>query len=314
MSAEYSPDYDTEVFGRDELYRIPETVCAFANSSGGRAVCEYSDPSEFVPEGIPYVKESEGVIYVPPLAWNRKPFVLKGRVYRRIEGVNVISGRRAKSIMAGDSHESSRDDRPFTGRLNEEPLRGFWESVTALNEGMKGLTITEFMRRTGIYSGKYLTFAGALMLGEAMRVRAVLDFGNIHIETGASNIWDAYSELLPRLVSPLSEKCSEAFREVFINALLHSDYNAGRSINVHITSSPPKVLIDNPGTIRGTIRNHRLAKMFALSGITQKNCNGLPLIRRYMPSFELRQDMLTLRVSAMLELEGRTQLPSPVIL
>lgn len=160
-----------------------------------------------------------------------------------------------------------------------------------------------------------MTFAGALMFGDIVRVRAVLDYSGGHAEISAVNIWDSLAEILPRLLAPLSSKCAGAFREMFVNSLLHADYNAGDDINILITSNPPRVSADNPGTIRGTVRNHRIRKMFALSGITQgNNLHGLDIIRGYMPSFRLEENMLELRTSAAIPLEGRPGLPDPVML
>ena len=309
---------DTQIISREESYKVPETACAFANSSGGVIVGDGFDPVKLIPDNIPYVIEDYG-IYIPPLVWHRKPALFRGRVYRRIEGQNVISGLKAKIIMAGDSHDFSRDDFPVKNiPLNEESLNQFRVKVLTLNEGMKRLSREEFMMRAGIFSGKFLTFAGALMFGDVLRVRAVLDYSGGHAEVEAVNIWDSCMKILPRLLAPLSSKCAEAFREMFINSLLHSDYNCGNHINFFITSNPPKIFADNPGTIRGTTRNHRIKKMFALSGITSRNTrtalHGLDIIRDYMPSFRLEENMLELRTSAALTLEGKTTLPDPIML
>ena len=307
--------HDTEIISRDESYKVPETACAFANSSGGVIVCENSDALKLIPDDIPYRLEDCGV-YVPPLVWHKKPALYRGRVYRRIEGQNVISGLRTKIIMAGDSRESSRDDRPVkNATLREESLKQFHMKVTSLNEGMRRLPRDEFLRRTGVYSGKFLTFAGALMFGDLLTVRAVLNYSDGHAEIEAHNIWDACNNILPRLAAPLSSKCALAFREMFINSLLHADYNCDNHINFFITSNPPQVFADNPGTIRGTTRNHRIKKMFVMSGIiARKKSHGLDIIRDFMPSFRLNENMLELRTSATLTLEGKMTLPQPVML
>ncbi|MBQ3585867.1 MAG: hypothetical protein II964_04035 [Synergistaceae bacterium] len=320
MFSESQNDYDIERIGREDSFRVPETVYAFANSSGGLLLCEGFDPVRLIPSGIPCVVEAYGKIYVPPLAWHKKPATLNGRVYRRIEGQNVISGLRSRIIMARDSNDPSKDDYPFKNiTLSEKSITEFQARVTTLNEGMKRFERDEFLRRTGAYSGEFMTFAGALMFGDILRVRAVLDYSGGHAEIQAVNIWDSYAEILPRLAAPLSSKCSEAFRELFINTILHADYYSDKNINMFITSNPPKVFADNPGTIRGTIRNHRLAKMFALSGITSRltrrnNLHGLEIIREYMPSFRLEENMLSFRTSATLILEGKSGLPEPVML
>ena len=315
LNGGFLPDYDTETISRDELFRVPETACAFANSSGGMMLCEGFDPVRLIPSGIPYTVTADGKIYIPPLAWNKKPAAHKGRVYRRIEGQNVISGAWVKSLMAGDSREPSRDDYPVKNiSISEKSISQFHAKVTGLHEGMRRFTRDEFLRRTGVYSGKFLTLAGALMFGDIVRVRTVLDYAGGHAEISAVNIWDSLTEILPRLIHPLSSKCAGAFRELFINSLLHADYNTDTHINIFITSNPPKVFADNPGTIRRAIRNHRLAKMFALSGIARGKSHGLDIIRDYMPSFTLHEDMLNLRTNAALTLEGRSPLPEPVML
>ena len=76
-------EQDTQILARDELHRIPECVNAMSNSSGG----------VIKPEG-------ESDIHVQALKWYEKPIALNGRVWRRIEGENVICGVRAKSVMA----------------------------------------------------------------------------------------------------------------------------------------------------------------------------------------------------------------------
>ena len=306
---------DTQTFSRDEAYKVPETACAFANSSGGVIVADGFDPVRLIPSGIAYSVIESGV-YVPPLVWHKKPAVYHGRVYRRIEGQNVISGLRARVIMAGDSREPSRDDYPVRNiALREESVSNFHMKVTSLHSEMMRFSRDEFLRRIGAYSGEYMTFAGALMFGDIVRVRAVLDYSGGHAEISAVNIWDSLAEILPRLLAPLSSKCAGAFREMFVNSLLHADYNAGDDINILITSNPPRVSADNPGTIRGTVRNHRIRKMFALSGITRgNNLHGLDIIRGYMPSFRLEENMLELRTSAAIPLEGRPGLPDPVML
>ena len=306
---------DIEIISKDDARRVPETACAFANSSGGRIICEGFEPLKFMPPGVPYSIESDGSVYVPALAWRKRPIALNGRVYRRIEGQNVISGLRAKSLIAADAHESSRDDRPAGNlALNEKAISEFFEKVTELHPEMKIFERGEFLRRCGVFSGKFLTFAGALMFGDILNVRAVLDYPKRRAEIEVSNIWLSYTEILPRLTSALSPKCSEAFTEIFTNALLHSDYNIDSNINITIIPAPARAVIDNPGTIRGAIRNHRLEKMFALSGITHRKFHGLDIIRSYMPNFTLQQDMLELRTISTLNLEGHSELPDPVIL
>ena len=300
---------DSEIISGDDARRVPETANAFANSSGGRIICRAFEPK--MPPEIPYIIEADGSVYVPPLVWHKKPSVLNGKVYRRIEGQNVISGLWAKSIMAADAHEFSRDDFPVEDvELNERAVREFTRKVFADGDFSHG----EFLRRAGVYSGKYLTFAGALMFGDILMVKAVLESPSEHAEIEASNIWFACTEILPRLTLALSPKCAEAFTEMFVNSLLHSDYNIDNHVNITIIPDPARVIIDNPGTIRGSIRNHRLQKMFDFLGITHKKLHGLDIIKKYMPNFNLEEDMLELRTISTLNIEGHSELPNPIIL
>ena len=305
---------EVEIFGRDDIERVPETACAFANSSGGEISCGVFDPVSLIPPGVPYVRETSGSVYIPPLAWHKRPITLNGKVYRRIEGQNVISWLWAKSVMAGDSHEASRDDFPFEAVLNVDDVGAFTSKVMEFSPGMRRYSRLEILKRAGVYSGKYLTFAGALMLGDIVSVSSRLEYFGGRAEIEAKNIWRAYTEILPRLIFALSEKCAEAFRKVFVNSLLHADYNADNHITIAITSSPPTVTFDNPGMIRWTTRNHRLSKMFALSGITGGKLNDFDIIHSYMPNFELTQDMLNIRTFAALNLEGHGELPNPIML
>lgn len=308
-------DNDTEIFSRDDAHNIPATANAFANSSGGRIICEGFSPESFIPHGLPYITESTNAIYIPPLIWYKRPHVLNGRVYRRVEGVNVISGMRVRSMIARDALEFSRDDSPIENEsLDAESVREFCARVKSLNEGLKFFGDDEILRRCGVFSGEYLTLAGAVMLGDMVKVKASLNYSGGHAEIESGNLWRACNDILPRLTAKLSDKCGRALREIFINALLHSDYNIDTHINIHITSDPPKVLADNPGTIRGTTRNHILRRIFTRAGIIVGKLQGLNIIREYAPSFTLEHDMLNMRTLATLKLEGRKNLPSPVIL
>ena len=233
-------------------------------------------------------------IDVPPLAWHKKPAVFGGNVYRRIEGENVISGKWARSVFALDAHEYSRDDFPASSALNQDDVDSFREAVISRNTGYEHFSRDEFMRRTGIYSGRHMTFAGALMFGEILDLRAELRHNDVNAAAGARNIWSAYIDLMPKLTQKLSPQSSALFKKAIINALLHSDYNIDTHINIAITSSPARAVIDNPGIIRGITRNYRLKRMFDLAGIHHTHNQVLIL----------KQDMLNFRTSTTIMLEG----------
>lgn len=306
---------DTCLINSDDIARLPEYICSLANSSGGYVIVDSdSIPDINVPSEIVYevdtLPDEKYVIHVQPLKWNIRPAVIHGRVYRRIEGENVISGRRARSIMSMDSCTFSRDDFPVKAMLDEDCMNEFRDSVLRLRTSYENLSRDEFFRRTYVYSGKHLTFAGALMFGKIILVRVKMN----DIKIDAHNIWRAYTDILPRLTQKLSRDCAIAFREAFINSLLHSDYNISRSINVTIKPRPLRAIFDNPAIIRGTIRNRRLEKMFVLSGISRCKGEGIRRIKSYEPNFTLQQNMLNFRVKSAIHLEGIESLPEAIML
>ena len=330
---------DREFLSGDEISSVAPTVCAMANSSGGwiilGAVREFAGErlpddeititglknsniniNSLIPRGISFEvqfldSEKILIIKISPLSWQEKPLFFNGFCYRRVEGVNLISSRSSASLLTYDL--SNDDKRAENFYINPESLNEFHERVIKLHDEYKNFSTEEFLCKTFIFSGKFLTFAAALMFGNIIRVRAILEAANGRIEIEAQNIWDAYKNILPRLVKKLSPGCSNAFQEIFINSLLHSDYRAGNLIEILITSKPPKVLIINPGIIRDKIINPRLKKIFAFSGIYIKHRN-LETIKKFMPSFKLEQDMLNFRVKAELKLEGISKIKKPVIL
>ena len=325
---------DREFLKEDEIYKFSETACALANSSGGWIVLgveRYHDDelnitglttpnlniNSLIPREIFFETQNIErvlIVRIAPLDSKIKPLFINENFYRRVEGVNLISSRRSAAIIASDAYEASCDDSPTMNfYLNPETLEDFYNTVINRNVEYKNLTPEEFLCRSFIFSGKFLTFAGALMFGNVIKVRAVLDSPTEHAELEARNIWDSYKNILPRLVSKLSPGCSQAFQEIFINALLHSDYRAGNLIDISITSEPPKVLIANPGTIRNSTRNHRLKKIFELSGISIEARN-LESVKKFMPAFRLEQDMLNFRVKASLLLEAADKFLDAVIL
>lgn len=281
---------DIQILGTDERYKIPECVNAMQNTSGGIIRIE-----------------GGGEIRVSPLEWHEKPIALDGKVWRRIEGQNVICSAWAKSIMAS---RTACDNFPVNASLNDKCIDEFHKIAISLHPELKNFSRNEFLKRTGIFSGKHITSAGALMFGDTLKISAVLNHKNIHAKLEARNIWEAYTNILPRITGRLSIECASAVRELIVNALLHADYNIDKRITITIASKPSRIIISNPGIFVGTLRNYRLAKLFTLSGITALNHHGLQSVIKYSPTFMLQQDMLNFRINASLMLEGI----SPVIL
>ena len=312
---DYGTGDDTCFLDSDEAYKLPECICALANSSGGFVVMNSDSLPEInIPSKINYtiqaLPDKKYAIHVQPLKWHDRPAMIHNRVYRRVEGENIISGKYARSIMSMDALSLSRDDFPVKAKLDEECMNEFHDSVLKLHTDYANLNHNEFFRRTYIYSGRHLTFAGALMFGKIIRVRVKVNDAKIE----AYNIWRAYTDILPRMTQKLSDRCAFALREAFINSLLHSDYNISRVINVTVKPRPLRAIIDNPAIVRWTIRNHRLEKIFMLSGISQCKHEGIEKIKLYAPEFKLEQDMLNFRVKAIINLEGIESLPEVIML
>ncbi|MBQ7544634.1 MAG: hypothetical protein IJT02_06790 [Synergistaceae bacterium] len=263
---------DTQYLAADELHKLPECINAMANSSGGIITLEGGRKIS--------VATSETVQ------------VLGGKVYRRIEGQNVLSNKRARSVMA----LRSGDDFPAEdSRLDSESVEAFRRVVLGRNAGLRQFARMEFMRRTGIMSGTHVTFAGALMFGEALTVKAELRHKDIRAEIEQHNIWDTMTVILPRLTRRLSAKSADNVRDALASALLRADYCLDTHINIAVLSSPPRIETDCPGIIRPRIRNHRLARMFALAGFSSS-------------FFPAEQDMLNFRAHSTIFIEGITHI------
>lgn len=277
---------DRQFLSSDEFHKIPASVCAFANSCGGWLIlgAEFLDdeinfsgipedfnPGKFCDEFQIFTDPAKIIVsYIPQLTWHRKPQTFGGKIYRRVEGENLISGKQSGAIIITDAQEFSRDDFPVeNANFDDEAMNEFREVVIKSHDEYKIFSRDEFLRRSFIFSGKHLTFAGALMFGDIMQIRAGLHYNSDIIAIEANNIWKAYRNILPRITLKLSDKCAAAVHEALINSLLHSDYNISREINITITPNPAKILIDNPGTIRGVVRNQRLMKIFDLAGISR---------------------------------------------
>ena len=255
---------------------------------------------------------------VLPAEWHERP-VCVGQDYargtwRRTEGVGFLSGVGARFRLGLDALERLKDDRPVRGMslddLHEESVASFRSAVVRHRPEWSELPLEAFLARAQVLSGGAVTQAGNLMLGRrATRVRAEVRRGNADGEAlEVRNLWKAYSDLMPRLTRSLSPACAAAFRECFINALLHADYDAG-DVTVLLRGGPAVARFKNPGLMRtqhrgeSACRNFRLMKVFQLLGAARGDGRGLSLIRRYQPDFALQQDALELTTAAVLNLE-----------
>ncbi|MBR1672966.1 MAG: hypothetical protein IJ702_08560 [Fretibacterium sp.] len=261
------------------------------------------------------------LVHVEPAAWHNRPVcVRRGHTldyargaYRRVEGVDVASGLRARFLLGIDALERLRDDRPVPGLraqdLDAESLAAFREHVVSRRPDWAGLAPEALLSRTLVLSGGLcrVTEAGRLLLGrEAVDIHVELHGGG---GLDVPNLWRACA-LLPRLTRSLSPACGTAFRECFLNALLHADYSAGNvAIELSETAGGQvEARMENPGLVRGSegvsvSRNFRLMRIFQLMGMARGEGTGLKLIRRYAPLFHLEQDSLELRTTAILPLE-----------
>ena len=346
---------DREFIPEWDLDRFPAVCCGMSNGAGGWIVlgAEWDEDVPVV-HGVPdpsglerrlrtvlagervlsadsvssfRVVEAEGVslliVRVDPAEWWRRPVCVGGDyirgVYRRIEGVDVVSGRQTCFRLALDALERLRGESVVPGLtaadLHEESAASFREAVTARRPEWRGLSPEGFWARTLVLSDGALTRAGWLLLGKnSARVRAAFNEGMEDEEIfEVRNLWRAWSDLLPRFCPGLSEPCAAALRECFVNALVHAEHDAG---NVRVTGSGERVCIENPGLSRSRrgeslCRNERLMRMFRLAGAASGEGRGLDLVRSYRSGFELRQDLLELVTIAELDLERALALPEP---
>ena len=266
-------------------------------------------------------------VRIRPVDWPHRPVSVRGDslhgTYRRIEGVDVASGLSARFRMGMDSLERLRSDLPLSGvgldDLHEESVAAFCSAVAARRPQWAGLSRPALLSRALVLSGSSVARAGNYLLGKrGVRVRIELRHGHSAEEGEAlevRNLWKAYTDLLPRLTRSLSPSCAAAFRESFVNALLHADYDAG-DVTVLLTGGPVSARIVNPGMVRtwkageSLCRNFRLMKMFQLLGIARGEGRGLSVIRNYQPGFRLGQDPLELTTVATLALEPLASLRS----
>lgn len=346
---------DREFLPEEDLGRFPVVCCGMANGAGGwillgaawgedePEVLGLDDPvgmerrlrallagerriSSDTVGSFSIVDEagtSLMAVRVEPAEWHRRPVCVGGDyirgVYRRVEGVDVASGLRARFRLALDALERLRSDGVVPGLtvadLHEESFASFREAVVARRPEWRALSEEAFLSRALVLSDGGITRAGHLLLGKkSTRVRALFRdaSGNEDIFE-VRNLWRAYADLLPRFCEGLSVACAAAFRECFVNALVHAEHDEGA---VRLTGCGDRVRIENPGLSRAfpqgesLCRNVRLMHMFRLAGAAVGEGKGLAAVRAYQPGFELHQDPLELSTAAELRLE---RLPVPAL-
>ena len=344
---ERTAEADREFLPEEEVDRFPAVCCGMANGTGGWVVlgAAWDEDAPVVrglsdPSGLERrlktaligdrmlsadtvssfrVLEAEGasllIARVGAAEWYRRPVCvgddyLRG-VYRRIEGVDVVSGRRACFRFALDALERLRGESVVPGLtvsdLHEESVASFRDAVTARRPEWKALSLEAFLARTLVLDEGDLTQAGHLLLGKkGTRVRAVflLPSGEEEIFE-VRNLWRAYADLLPRFCKGLTPACAAALHECFVNALVHAEHDEGF---VRVTGCCDAVRVENPGLSRSRrgeslCRNVRLMRMFQLAGAARGEGHGLECLHAYSPGFELRQDLLEFVTVAELELE-----------
>ena len=348
---------DREFLPEEAVDRFPAVCCGMANGIGGWIVLgAFLEEESPVPQGLSdpsalerrlraalagdrtlstdtvssfQVLDVEGLpllaARVDPADWYRRPVCAGGDyrrgVYRRVEGIDLVSGRQARFQLALDALERLRGDAPLPGltaaELHEESVASFREAVTARRPEWGHLSQDAFLARTLVLADGALTRAGHLLLGKrATRVRAEF--------LGASGeeeifevrcLWKAYADLLPRFCEGLSPACMTALRECFLNALIHADHDQGI---VRVTGRSDTVRIESPGLPRTSrrreslCRNVRLMRMFQLAGAADGEGRGLEAIRAYHPDFVLSQNLLELATVAELDLERAAMRPEVI--
>ncbi|MDR3230257.1 MAG: hypothetical protein LBT65_02360 [Synergistaceae bacterium] len=360
-------DMDVAFLGVDELDRFPVVCCGMANGDGGWIVLGATREEErTVVRGVADVallerrlrvslRDFREISFDPVLSfyllssgdkkllaaragsaeWWRRPVCVGGNrvrgAYRRVEGVDVISGRDARFRMALDALEPLRDDLPVPGLsvsdLNVANVASFRKKILERRPRWEHLSEAELLKRSLVLddSGK-VTRAGQLLLGgndskndrggdgeNSSPVRVALKAAGAGEEArtfAAPNLWSACEELLPCLCASLSKRCAEAARECFVNALLHAEHDSGH-VEVEIDRDARRLLISNPGLSRaGTserdeaeTRNYRLLRILRLVGLARGEGKGLGIVRAFDRMFRMRGDSLELRTVATLSLE-----------
>ncbi len=303
----------------DDLRKLPAIICAMSNGVGGVVIFE--NPGEDfdvkVPENIFSARiiwkkyrvdfpEKKIILRIFPANYYDRPVRVRRFAYRRCEGENFISGKTACAKIASDAMDFAFDDAPVNLELDSKSLENFRGKVISNNPELAKFNGLEFLKRTHVYSGKFLTEAGVLLLGcESVCVNLDLSLTRektVHLRAG--NLWNAYFHMLPRIIVPnLRKECAEALREIFTNALLHTDYRLSRNIMIRITSSPAKISIRNSCCNLRPNRNYRLMQIFRLLNAAKGESSGMQKIRNYDGNFELRFDALNFEVESVLRLQ-----------
>ena len=349
-SDESSPP-DCAFLSLRQLDRFLPVCCGMANGDGGWIVLGATqDDEELTVEGVADIEELErqlrlslrgyGQISFDPVLsfktlksgdknllvarvgsaeWFRRPLCVGGDyvhgTYRRIEGVDVISGSAVRLRLALDALEVSRCDHPVPGLLVQDleaaGIASFREKVLEHRPQWRALSEVNFLKRALVLDdGGRVTRAGQLLLGaDGPELARLTRQGENTQGDGAYNLWSAYSALLPRLCEGVAKECVPAIRECFINALLHAEHDAGRveietEIKTETGQNGGVVSFVNPGLPRTQLlggsepRNYRLMRMFKLAGLARAEGSGLGIVRSYAPKFCLRWDAQTLRTVA----------------
>ena len=356
---EFSSLADERVFlSAEELDRFAPTCCALANGAGGWIALGVTPKEDGLPSGVDdfvslekqltdYLQENHpedaGLVAhfralpvidsggkkilaarVEPAGWRLRPVCIGGnkRSYLRIDGENVISSRVVRWRMALDALETSRDDVPVSGlamsELDDGSVASFRNKIAAAFPKWEALSMENFLKRALVLNERGgVTRAGELLLGKSSnKIRLSLQDTN---ETRIiPNLWSA-CELLPQLSDTLTDACAKAVRECFVNAMLHSEHDAG-VINVEFGNEA--VVFSNPGLPRSMAqgkseaRNYRLMRIFIMAGLAKGAGDGFDIIRAYDMNFRLRCDMLHLATVSELPLPAeaefyRTIFPTP---
>ena len=296
---------DKEILTEEDFEKIPEIMCGMSNGNGGWIILEgieniRIDEKNFS-KRIEYEKykfeNAKIILKVYEKVWYEKPVSFKGEVYRRFEGENFISSKKSRMIIARDAMKYFDDEPILDKEINSNSLKQYLQEKNDLRN---------------IYSGfgnnKHLTEAGFLLLGEnSVAVKMELYNANKRIRLEANNLWKAYYVMLSRIIIPeLNLDCRKAIQEIFMNALIHSDYAIKREIKIVITPKPAKITIKNPCAIIRPNRNYRLKKIFdsLIKKEIKTEKNGMSIINGYDKNFRLEMDMLNFEVRATLRIKG----------